>query len=120
MELIANFNLNNEPLNACFDMSKGVEFDTTFRIDSQISVVGEGLIDTTYTGGVVTVTSLTYIHEQGISSDQWHITHNLKKYPSVTLVDSAGTQFVGQVQYLDENNCIVFMNGATKGKAYLN
>ena len=120
MELVANFNLNNDPLNASFDVSKGTCFDALFKIDSQISVVGEGLIDTTYTGGVVTITSLTYIHEQGIAADQWHITHNLKKYPSVTLVDTAGTQFIGKVQYIDENSCIVYMNGATKGKAYLN
>lgn len=62
----------------------------------------------------------TYIHEQGIASDTWEIEHNLDKYPSVTLVDTAGTQFQGRVEYIDKNNCTVYMNGATKGKAYLN
>lgn len=62
----------------------------------------------------------TYVHEQGIASDTWEIQHNLNKYPSVTLVDSANTQFEAQVIYNDENNCTVYMNGATKGKAYLN
>lgn len=61
-----------------------------------------------------------YVHEQGTSSNTWAINHNLNKYPSVTLVDSAGTQFQGRVEYIDENNCVVYMNGATKGKAYLN
>lgn len=64
--------------------------------------------------------SLCYIHEQGIASDTWEITHNLNKYPSVTLVDSANVMFQGEIHYIDENNCIVYMNGATKGKAYLN
>lgn len=62
----------------------------------------------------------TYVHEQGIASDTWEIQHNLNKYPSVTLVDSANTQFEAQVIYNDKNNCTVYMNGATKGKAYLN
>ena len=62
----------------------------------------------------------TYVHEQGIASDTWEIQHNLNKYPSVTLVDSANTQFEAQVVYNDKNNCTVYMNGATKGKAYLN
>ena len=61
-----------------------------------------------------------FTFEQGIASDTWEINHNLNKFPSVTLVDTAGTQFQGRVEYIDENNCVVYMNGATKGKAYLN
>lgn len=80
----------------------------------------EGIDNTTaitpYTLNQVTV----YVHEQGISSDTWVINHNLNKYPSITLVDTAGTQFQGRIEYIDENSCIVYMNGATKGKAYLN
>ena len=75
---------------------------------------------TPYTLNTIVVSGKTYVHEQGVSSDTWIIAHNLNKYPSVTLVDSAGTQFQGRVEYTDENNCIVYMNGATKGKAYLN
>lgn len=66
------------------------------------------------------VSDKTFVFEQGVASDRWEIQHNLNKYPSVTLVDSANTQFVAQVEYIDENNCVVYMNGATKGKAYLN
>ena len=39
---------------------------------------------------------------------------------SVSLVDSAGTQFDARVVYDSLNQCTVYMNGATKGKAYLN
>lgn len=119
-ELVANFTLNNDSLNAQFDVSEGTNFDALFQIDAQMSVAGEGLIDVTLRNSDYVVTSKTYIHEQGISSDTWTIEHNLNKYPSVTLVDTAGTQFQGRVEYIDENNCIVYMNGATKGKAYLN
>ncbi|GEM_PF-6023053 len=66
------------------------------------------------------VCSETFVFEQGIASDVWEIEHNLGKYPSVSLVDSAGTQFEAAVEYIDENNVTVRMNGATTGKAYLN
>lgn len=62
----------------------------------------------------------TYIHEQGESSDTWVIVHNLNKYPSITIVDSAGTVFEAEIRYDSENQCTVLMNGAFKGKAYLN
>lgn len=62
----------------------------------------------------------TYIHEQAIASDTWVITHNLNKYPSVTIVDSAGNVFTPAIQYDSKNQVTVTMNGATTGKAYLN
>lgn len=62
----------------------------------------------------------TYIHEQGIASDIWVINHNLDKRPSVTVVDTADTVFMAEVVYNDNNTCTVYINGATKGKAYLN
>lgn len=62
----------------------------------------------------------TFIFEQSIASDTWVIVHNLNKYPSVTIVDSAGNVFTPAVQYDDENQITVTMNGATTGNAYLN
>ena len=62
----------------------------------------------------------TYVHEQGEASDTWVIEHNLNKHPSVTLVDSANTQFEAEITYDTTNKCTVRMNGATKGKAFLN
>ena len=119
-ELVANFTLNNESLNAQFDVSEGVNFDALFQIESQLSVAGKGVINVTPTDGVYVVTSTTYIHEQGIASDTWVIEHNLDKHPSVTVVDTAGTVFTAQVEYNSNNKCTVYINGATKGKAYLN
>ena len=62
----------------------------------------------------------TYIYQQEVVSDRWVITHNLKKFPSVTVVDSAGTSVVGDVQYLNEDTLIVSFNAAFSGTAYLN
>lgn len=64
--------------------------------------------------------NLWYIHEQGVASAVWHIEHNLDRYPSVTIVDSAENVVVGYITYIDKNNVEVNFNGAFKGKAYLN
>ena len=62
----------------------------------------------------------TYVHDQATSSDTWVVEHNLGRYPSVTVVDSAGTQFIVQVEYNSKNKLTIYMNGSTTGKAYLN
>lgn len=62
----------------------------------------------------------TFVFEQGVASNIWNITHNLNKYPSVTVVDSAGNEVIAEVTYTDLNRCVVTMTAAFKGKAYLN
>lgn len=85
---------------------------------SQIN--GNPLIEATTVNGVVSLTPQTVVHEQSLASDTWEITHNLGKYPSVTLVDSAGTVFGGAITYDSLNKCTIRMNGASTGKAFLN
>lgn len=60
------------------------------------------------------------VFEQGIAADVWEIQHNLNKRPSVSVVDSAENVITAEVEYIDNNNVVVRMNGATTGKAYLN
>lgn len=50
----------------------------------------------------------------------WNINHGLNKYPSVTVVDTAGTQGFGTVSYIDSNNVTVSFSAAFAGTAYLN
>ena len=61
-----------------------------------------------------------FVHEQNESSAEWIINHNLGKYPTVTVVDSAGTEVVCEVTHVDTNTCIVTMKAPFKGKAILN
>ena len=68
----------------------------------------------------VSVLANGYIHEQGIASSVWEIQHNLNKYPSVSVVDSAENEIVVEVEYIDKNNVRITMKGASKGRAYLN
>lgn len=63
---------------------------------------------------------ITYTYNQQSPSAKWTIQHNLGKHPSVTVVDSAGTVVVGDVQYIDDNIIEVSFSGAFIGTAYLN
>ena len=59
-------------------------------------------------------------HNQASASSTWTITHNLAKFPSVTVVDSAGNYLIGEVRYLSQNVAEVRFTFPFAGKAYLN
>ncbi len=61
-----------------------------------------------------------YVHEQMQASNEWNINHKLKKYPSVSIIDSAGTNVIGEVTYLDENSLRINFSSIMSGKAFLN
>ena len=42
---------------------------------------------------------ITYTHNQTSTSNTWVVTHNLHRFPSVTVVDSGGSIVVGTVVY---------------------
>lgn len=63
---------------------------------------------------------VAYVHEQSSASDTWVITHNLGKYPSVTVVDSAGDECEGSVNYVGPNSVVITFSAAFSGRAFLN
>lgn len=66
-----------------------------------------------------TVGRVSYDHTQGSASDTWVITHNLGFKPNVTVVDSAGTIYEGEITYTNTNSLTVSFSAAFSGKAYL-
>ena len=62
----------------------------------------------------------TTTHTQGSASATWTITHNLNKFPSVTIVDSNEEQIFGVVDYQSANTIVLTFSAAISGKAYLN
>lgn len=60
-----------------------------------------------------------YEHNQTYSSNEWHIVHNLKKYPQVTVLDSALNEVVGAVQHLSKNELIIRFSAPFTGQAQL-
>lgn len=98
------------------------------NIDYTAAVVGDpiasktaapGTNDETYatTAFVNSVTKFT--HEQLQAASIWLIKHDMYKCPSVTVVDSAGDEVMGEIDYLDLNNIKLTFSGAFSGVAYL-
>jgi len=61
-----------------------------------------------------------YVHQQTVSSNTWVIQHNLDKYGSVTVLDSAGTIVVGSITYNSKNQITIVFNGEFTGQAFIN
>lgn len=61
-----------------------------------------------------------FVFTQNVASSTWVITHNLGKYPSVAIVDSADTKVNGDIQYDNINQVTVSFRSAFAGKAFLN
>lgn len=119
----------NNPVEANFTVQPDVEYTADIKVETSIKdhdkLNHRDLPDQHPIDAITDLRELleradTYIFEQGVASDTWVIEHNQDKYPSVTVVDSAGNVFTPAVHYDNENQVTVTMNGATTGKAYLN
>lgn len=102
---IQNININN--------LKEGLVRDNVRDVDTASN-------DYLVTEKAVALANDTFIFEQAEVSDKWIVIHNLNKFPSVMVTDSAGTQFMAQVEYNSRNQLTIYMNGATTGRAYLN
>jgi hypothetical protein len=81
----------------------------------------------TYNEPVITSTTIelgagdaNYVHNQASASNTWTITHNLGKYPSVTIVDSGSNVQIGEILYNSLNQVTVTFAASFSGFAYLN
>ncbi len=61
-----------------------------------------------------------YMHTQIQSLSTWTITHNLQKFPSVSIVDNYNSKVQGEVDYIDINTLTVSFTAEFGGIAYLN
>lgn len=61
-----------------------------------------------------------FVFNQAVPSTTWTITHNLNKFPSVSVVDTANTQVFTIADYIDTNTLTLTFSAAFAGKAYLN
>ena len=66
------------------------------------------------------VGDLNFTFTQASAQSVWNITHNLGKFPSVSIIDSAGTNVIGEVDYTNNNELILTFTAAFAGVAYLN
>jgi len=63
---------------------------------------------------------LNYIHNQAVPDATWTITHGLGKFPSVSVVDSAGSLVFGETVHINSAQLTVSFSAGFAGKAYLN
>lgn len=62
----------------------------------------------------------TYVHSQQVASSTWIITHNLDCFPPAQVVDSAGNEVIGDIDYINNNQIVLTFTSAFAGVAYLN
>ena len=108
-----------------------------FKMDSYTLNGGVYTLALTYIGGngtlvdgnyydfaVFTLSSrssdLTFIFNQAVPATVWNITHNLGKFPSVSVVNSNNLLINGEITYIDDNNLTCNFSAGFAGKAYLN
>lgn len=143
--LVSSYNTNDKGI-VCFDTTEAnlyawdgnawklIGVNTSDYTDFQEAyeqIIRSLSVTTTETQKIITLTrddSTTlvaswedaYIHNQAEPANSWMITHNLNKFPSVTIVDSANTEVIGDIQYNNTNTLTVTFSSAFSGKAYLN
>lgn len=61
-----------------------------------------------------------YTHTQSIAAAVWTAPHNLGRFPSVSVVDTAGNKVEPDVQWVDSNIVQITHGSARTGKAYFN
>ena len=131
---------------AAFNLTPTITNSATFNaqfITNQKNVVGSmGVVNATSNNyndlnnkpsinGVILIGNLTaeslgiigdknFVFNQNVASNLWEISHNLNKFPSVSVVDSGNNIVIGEVVYIDENNLQVVFTAPFSGKAYLN
>ena len=58
---------------------------------------------------------------QSSASLEWNITHNLDKFPAVTVIDDTDNDVVfGDISYTNSNKLIINFSAPFSGKAFLN
>jgi len=62
----------------------------------------------------------TFVFTQGVPALVWTVQHDLNKFPSVSVVDTANTGVLSQIDYIDNNNITITNSSQFAGKAYLN
>lgn len=97
-------------------LSNGGAYLLTLAFKGASSTVGNSVISIAPFGGQ----DYEYDEEIPVAASTWEINHNLGRFPSITTVDSAGSEITGAVTYNNENKITVVFNSATSGNAYLN
>jgi len=115
----ANINLSTTQ-SGIADISASAWSNNYDALSNKPKINGHTLIGDKTSEELDIVEDKNYFHRQTIASDTWVIVHNLNKHPSVTVIDSAGNEVIGDVTYDDNNQVTLRFEGGFKGSATLN
>lgn len=90
-----------------------------FFIDTSAGKLWGPKGESSWGSNVVALIPKRFVFTQGTPSATWNITHTLDGFPSVTVIDSAGTVVIGEVSYNSTSSVTVSFSGGFSGKAYL-
>ena len=81
---------------------------------------GTGITLTQPASNEITIASLNddanFVFTQGIPSATWNITHNLGKFPSVSVADTANQLMYGDTEYINENSLTITFSAPFRGR----
>jgi hypothetical protein len=70
-------------------------------------------------GSGLDIADVSYIHTQSAPAAVWQIVHPLSYQPNLIVVDSAGTEQIGDIRYAAQQTITVTFGAAFSGSAYL-
>ena len=110
---------NEQPI-VTFNYATKEYVDSRNRAEELAFTPTSEITSTTIQGAIEEVRAKSkFVHTQASAATTWSITHNLKFYPNVSIVDSALSHVIGEVTYIDENSLTVSFTSAFSGKAFL-
>lgn len=97
-------------------------FDRSVTAIDITSTTTDRTVQLTYRDGDHIEDSFKYahIHDQSNPADTWIVNHDLNKFPSVTITDTANSEIIGEVVYNNANTLTLYFSAAFSGKAFLN
>ena len=103
---------------------QGVQGSGVSLQDVQEAISGAALITTDdisegLNNKYFTVGRVSYQHIQDEVSNTWVVLHNLGFKPNVTVQDSAGTIYEGEISYTNSDSLTITFSSAFSGKAFL-
>jgi hypothetical protein len=107
--------------NTAFIISNGTTTDSIVTGETlTFESANSGLAIAVSNNKLTFTAKLGYVFTQSTPATVWTINHDLNKFPSVSIVDSANDEVIGEVRYASATQIIITFSAAFSGKAFLN
>jgi hypothetical protein len=107
--------------NTAFIISNGTTTDSIVTGETlTFESANSGLAIAVSNNKLTFTAKLGYVFTQSTPATVWTINHDLNKYPSVSIVDSANDEVIGEVKYNSTSQIVLTFSAAFSGKAFLN